>query len=642
MIDSLHTGVGFMNSSMADYLKVVTPHLHPELVSPLALSNIQALSQLLPPFSLAGFECRLGTEQSRVDFQVNLPHPKPNLQDNFLSSSVWQFFQDFCREWAKPTSCLHQGVAQVHLEFDMIGQPEQLSPCIFLELNREIVKNTQTLIALALRLLNNSTSSLLESNLKRCADSLPDGANITHLGAMLSRSDQGVRVNVKGIAPEHLCDYLVQIGWAESTKTLSTLVSTLSELVDDIILTFDVGETISPRIGLECFLEKQPLNEPRWQLFLDYLVEKGLCTPAKQNALLTWSGFSQKADQKQLWPKNLTGIELFLGYKALSVFWRTISFIKIVYQPDSPLEAKGYLAFGHNWFDTTALISAKPQKTQDSKQLAWFMNKESETDVSQYTEQVRSYYDRMNPLILKYVGKTYQSGLLITNSKTNPYRETNLYCAAQAGIQPGFHILDAGCGVCGPSIDIAQNIEGVKIDAITLSPAQANTAKELVQQAGLANRIQVHIGDFHHLPFANEVFNTVFFFESTGYSYDHQRLFAEVYRVLRPGGSIYIKEPFSKELPLSDQEQQELAEMNRIYVYKIARMSEIVKAIAAVGFEKVNSRDLSSIVNTKEFDKAIVEDKHGLPFVTEFGQFHYYPYQIKPTFFGEIKAHKPS
>jgi ubiquinone/menaquinone biosynthesis C-methylase UbiE len=248
----------------------------------------------------------------------------------------------------------------------------------------------------------------------------------------------------------------------------------------------------------------------------------------------------------------------------------------------------------------------------------------------------------MNPVILKYVGKTYQSGLLTTNLKSNPYRETNLYCATQAGIQPGYHILDAGCGVCGPSIDIAQTIERVRIDAITLSVAQADTARELVQQVGLADRIQVHLGDFHHLPFADEVFDLVFFFESSGYSYDHQCLFAEVYRVLRPGGTLYIKEPFSKEPPLSDQEQQELAELNSIYVYKIARMSEVVKAISTVGFEKVISRDLSEILNTKEIDRTMFEDKHGFPCLTEFGKFHYRQFQCLPTFFGEIKASKPS
>jgi ubiquinone/menaquinone biosynthesis C-methylase UbiE len=632
-----------MNSSMADYLKVVTPYLHPELVSPLALSPIQALAQQILPFSLAGFECRLGAEQSRVDFQVNLSYPTPKLPESFLTSPVWQFFQNLCQEWAEPTSCLHQRVIQIHLEFDIDGRPLQVPvPCIFLDLNRNPVREAQGLIEIISRLLNSSFSAHLKSNLRLCADALPDSAKITHVGTMLSRPDQGVRLNVKGIPSQQLLNYLLQIGWEDSTNTLSDLVSTLSELVDEIVLTFDIGETIHPRIGLECFLEKQPHTEPRWQLFLDYLVERGLCTPAKQNALLVWPGFSQKTDQPDVWPQNLSWGDRFLGSQTLSVFWRTISLIKIIYQPGNPLEAKGYLAFAHRWLDVSAFTSKEQQKTEDCNKTRWLKREQTETEVSQYLEQVRHYYDRMNPVILKDVGKTYQSGLLMTDSQADPYRETNLYCAAQAGINPGYHVLDAGCGVCGPSIDIAQHIEGVRIDAITLSPAQANTARELVQQVGLTDRIQIHVGDFHYLPFANEVFDLVFFFESTGYSYDHQRLFTEVYRVLRPGGSLYIKEPFTKESPLSDQEQQELAEFNKIYVYKTALISEAVQVISAVGFENVTSRDLSEVFSTQEIYKTMFKSENGFPCLTEFGKSHYRQFQCLPIFFGEIKAYKPS
>lgn len=621
---------------MADYLNVVTPHLHPELVSCEALSRIQVLAQTLPPFSLAGFECCLSAEQSRVDFQINVPRLALNLPEHFLTSPVWQTFLDLFQEWDEPSSFLHQAVGRIGLEFDRDGQPSQIPiPCIFLELNRGTVRGSSASIQLIQRLVKHPISSVWKSNLESCIDFLPDGATISHFGAMLSRSTQAVRVNVEGIPPEHLLNYLIKIGWKESTDKLSTLTSTLSELVDNLVLSFDIGETINPRIGLECFLAKQFRPDFRWQVFLNYLVANNLCTPAKQKALLAWPGFSRKADNPEVWPKSLRGGDLFLGAKALSAFWRTINLIKIVYKPDSPLAAKAYLAFGHRWFDIDTLI---PKKQQNHE----FIGNEPKTSVSDYLQQVRNYYDTMNPLILKDVGKTYQSGLLTTRSKTDPYRETNLYCAAQAGIQPGYHILDAGCGVCGPSIDIAQHIENVKIDAITLSPAQANTARELVQKTGLTDRIQIHVGDFHHLPFADEVFDLVFFFESSGYSYDHKRLFSEVYRVLRPGGTLYIKEPFSKEPPLSPQEQQELEELNKIYVYKIPKISDFLAVISMAGFQTISNRDLSEILSMEVINKTMFECQDGVPSLTNFGKLHYRTFKCLPTFFGEIKAHKPS
>lgn len=629
---------------MEDYLRVVIHHLDSELVSSEALARIQALAQILPPLSMAGFECRLGSEESRVDFQVSFPHLTLNLPESFLTHSFWRTFQDFCQEWVEPTSILHRNVDRLWLEFDLPEQSSQVPiPCFFLSLNQNNVSEFQDFIKTILRLLNHRTDSLLEPNLLLCANSLPDKARIAHIGAMLSRPTKEMRIVIKELTSQELCNYLDKIGWIDTTNKFKSLVAILSEFVDSIALTFDVGDTIHSRIGLECFLEKQPHDEPRWQPFLDYLVEEGLCTPGKRNALLAWPGFSQKADIPELWPTNLTGGDLFLGSKVLSVFWRTINHIKVIYEPGNPLEAKGYLAFGHNWLNASNLSVGTLLKTENSNQASLFHTSDTEVEVSQYLKQVCSYYDRITPLYLKYIGKTYQAGVFPTNLEIDSYRHSNLYFAQQAGIQPGHRILDAGCGVCGPSIDIASNIKGIRIDAITLSSIQADTARELVQEAGLADQIQVHTGDFHHLPFADEVFDVVLFLESTGYSYDHQRLFAEVYRVLRPGGNLYIKDVFCKELPLSNQEQQELAEFNRVYVqYKTPAMSQIVEAIVSVNFQEISSCDLREIDSAKLFTKAMFDYKNGLPELTEFGKFHYRQFQCLPVFFGEIKARKPS
>lgn len=354
-----------MSCLMKDYLTIITPHLHSDLVSSKALSLIQPLAQILPPSSVAGFECRLGANQSGVDFQVRLPCLNQNLPERFLTAPAWQFLQDFYQNWASPNSSLHQEIENIGLEFDVNGQlPQVPIPCIFLQFNRETVIDVQSLIKMTTRLLKPTVSPLLESNLRRCADSLPTGATISHLGAMLSRQANAVRVNVKGIPPEQLLDYLMQIGWSDPTNTFSTLVSTLSEFVDSILLSFDVGDTVLPRIGLECFLNNQPHDEPRWQLFLDYLVEGGLCTPAKKNAFLAWPGFLQKSSVPDLWPSNISFGDRFLGSRAFSLFWRRVSHIKLVYQPGIPLEAKGYLSFGHSWF-TPDFLTKNKQKNED-------------------------------------------------------------------------------------------------------------------------------------------------------------------------------------------------------------------------------------------------------------------------------------
>jgi hypothetical protein len=339
-----------MSYTMESYLGVVSPYLHSDLVSPTALSHIYYTAQNLPPFSFAILECYLEENKSRVDMEVGFSHIPSNLSANYLENPNWQIFQEICQEWTEPNSFLSQRVKNIWLEFDIIGQKLQMpDPCIFFGLNQEIASNSQDLIGMASKLLNQQISPELESNIQLSMNSF---TSIHYLGAMLSRSKQNIRIVANKINPRKLLDNLVEFGWKYPIDPLQSLVFELSEFVDSICLSYDIGEIILPRIGLECFLDKQPSDEPRWQLFLDYLVDKGLCTASKKNAILAWTGFCQKSSQPDLWPKNLTWADSFLGSKALSIFSREISHIKVVYQPNSALEAKVYLWFGHGWVAT--------------------------------------------------------------------------------------------------------------------------------------------------------------------------------------------------------------------------------------------------------------------------------------------------
>lgn len=336
-----------MNSSIEDYLTVITPHLHTDLVSHEILSHIQELEPILSPFCEKLFECRLGVESTQVDFSFYLPKFTQSLPETFLTSVVWQSFQNFYQEWLNPESSLHHKIKEIGMEFDADKSLSPVPiPCIFFELDRETTYPFSELVDKALGLLNYPISPLIESNLKLCAEFLPEGAKFAHFAVMLSRPGKGVRVNAIAILPDQLLDYLNKIGWNYPTEPIADLVSKLSASFDYLVLAFDVGETIYPRIGLECYFEKQPRYEPRWQLVLDNLVEFGLCTPAKRNALLSWSGINK---QKYQGKGNLSWESVF-SQSMYSVYWRTINHIKFVYQPGYPLEAKGYLASGHRWW----------------------------------------------------------------------------------------------------------------------------------------------------------------------------------------------------------------------------------------------------------------------------------------------------
>jgi cyclopropane fatty-acyl-phospholipid synthase-like methyltransferase len=264
------------------------------------------------------------------------------------------------------------------------------------------------------------------------------------------------------------------------------------------------------------------------------------------------------------------------------------------------------------------------------------------TSATEHLERVRNYYDSANQTIQRYIGATYQAGLVKTDAGDAP-AESNRVLAARAGIKPGNRILDAGCGAGGPSLDIARAFEGVTIDGVTLSPAQAESAREAIERAGLSSRIRIHVGDYHDLRFEPGSFDVVLFLECTTYSYDLRRLFSGVFRVLRPGGGVYVKDVFLKEGTLNEAEQAEIQDFDEMFkLFRTYPMSEGEQALKDSGFADVTTESLDSMMTTDAFIKAMFEfDKRGQPVLNDFGKLHFRTYECLPTVYGEMRARKP-
>jgi hypothetical protein len=168
---------------------------------------------------------------------------------------------------------------------------------------------------------------------------------------MLARPVEAVRLCIRDITPVQVPAYLSHLGWPGDADHLAELVMALSCWVDRIDLDLDVGATILPKIGLECYFnhQAQPRVEPRWQAFLDFLVEQSLCHSDKREGLLAYPGYIRESANRALWPPHLLTASSFLGDRYESVFFKGLHHIKIVYQPENKLEAKAYLYVGQSW-----------------------------------------------------------------------------------------------------------------------------------------------------------------------------------------------------------------------------------------------------------------------------------------------------
>ncbi|HYW22397.1 MAG TPA: hypothetical protein VE956_24430 [Nodularia sp. (in: cyanobacteria)] len=247
----------------------------------------------------------------------------------------------------------------VSIQPDLISSFVLPLPAIFFGLPQEVSPAVETygIAAQSLNLLlGNLGCSGWEDNLYGCFAACPDGAFVSHIGVMLSRNSPALRVNVKRLQPNLLIPYLQQIAWPGETVKVAELMAELFALVDRITVCLDVGNQIYPQIGLECILLNQPDSESRWAIFLDNLVARGLCEPEKREVLLNWPGQINPINCPAPWPDDLIAASVLLPRERFTVFERRLSHIKIVSQPQSPLVAKAYLWFQHQWLSGASKI----------------------------------------------------------------------------------------------------------------------------------------------------------------------------------------------------------------------------------------------------------------------------------------------
>jgi ubiquinone/menaquinone biosynthesis C-methylase UbiE len=96
------------------------------------------------------------------------------------------------------------------------------------------------------------------------------------------------------------------------------------------------------------------------------------------------------------------------------------------------------------------------------------------------------------------------------------------------------HILDVGCGLGGASRYIASN-HGNRITGIDLAQEYIDTGNVLCSWVGLDNKVTLQQGSALDMPFKDESFEGGLMLHVGMNIEDKTQLFAEIYRVLKPG-----------------------------------------------------------------------------------------------------------
>ena len=359
------------------YLDLLKPDLPDELISDASFSKIRKVASQVPgalAFSPFGFECPLGVDGAEADFLFSLQ--KTNSGPEILSSQLpehdfdaalfsipqWNQVRCFGEQWADPPDPLYAGIDDVWLEFDVSNPSAQQvkAPSLFFapfhtreHRHGKIPDPDEGLrlletVFFCLKGRNPGPSAAL--NWKKCLEILPRLPNLFQVGLMIARSDSDtLRMCILAPDSEAVKRILSHLGWPGDFSPLDDILKKISPFFDMLYLHVDVGADISGKIGIECkFSYPRDLSpEPLWYPFLDFLLEEGVCLPAKRNGLLAYPGY--RSIDMDACPPPLARMADHLYPLYRSFFVRIISHVKLVYRESGELEAKAYLGINHLW-----------------------------------------------------------------------------------------------------------------------------------------------------------------------------------------------------------------------------------------------------------------------------------------------------
>ncbi|HWI22899.1 MAG TPA: methyltransferase domain-containing protein, partial [Baekduia sp.] len=121
--------------------------------------------------------------------------------------------------------------------------------------------------------------------------------------------------------------------------------------------------------------------------------------------------------------------------------------------------------------------------------------------------------------------------------------DANRRLAALAQIGADDLVLDAGCGAGGAARFLATTF-GCEVRGIDMTPALLETGELLNEATGLGDKVSLQLGDVTAVPFEDETFDVAWLQHVTQSVPDTADMYAEMRRVLKPGGRLVVHDFF--------------------------------------------------------------------------------------------------
>ncbi|MFY0570451.1 hypothetical protein ACN28E_42410 [Archangium lansingense] len=326
----------------------MAPRVPEVLVPRRTMARFEPLMHRLPSLRDFSFECRLDAGASRVDFlgtvtpawggeelaqEADAPPPE-------RSGPIWDGVRALCAEWAPKQGPLHAAVPCIWLEFDH-DRPAPHEPLPFTTVcvqpdyaHRRLVRGAlprahpiRQTVWRSLELLGQGPlEPAVRRALARCFEEIPAGAALLHVAPTYARGTRTFRL-VLTTPSRKVGAYLSRIGWPGRRTDVKRMLEPF-QATSEVELYLDVADSVLPSVGIGCGLLAP--DEPRIPFLFSRLIEWGICTPEKREAVVAWLG-----EEKRVLLPGLRNPSQLLR-------WATM---KLVHRPGKPLEAKAYPEF---------------------------------------------------------------------------------------------------------------------------------------------------------------------------------------------------------------------------------------------------------------------------------------------------------
>ncbi len=158
----------------------------------------------------------------------------------------------------------------------------------------------------------------------------------------------------------------------------------------------------------------------------------------------------------------------------------------------------------------------------------------------------------------------------------------------------GQEVLDLGSGIGGPSIELVKTFKAKRVLGIDVDQGNVNRAEQAVVAASLDNHISFRLVQPGVLPLEDMSFDIVFSKDALVEVREKNALFAEAFRVLRPGGWFVVSDWLRADGPISASLQRWVeftASGDSPLSFYLASLSETAESLKTLGFVNIEVKN---------------------------------------------------